>query len=292
MKECGMISMQRRPILLFILLCLLFSCGSPDRDTGDVKIGVTYGTAQAVASFLRIDLNDDYRRAVQAFGGHVVELSVFADHEEIDAALGTLDGVLIPGGLDVEPHRYGEAEHEELEATDGRLDELEFRVLDYARENSLPVLAICRGHQVLNVFRGGSLYQDIHLQHQQESTPTVHRITDEGWIRDTPLPCYHDVEIKRDSKLYQMLQTENVKVNSYHHQAVKRLGEGLAISALTPDGLVEAFEGSGERFVVGVQFHPEMMLAENALFEKIFESFASASRSRGARRLQRSLAQP
>jgi len=234
---------------------------------------MTYGTVQAVAAFVGWDINDAYRRAIGASGGQIVELSVFDDDEEIAAKLSTLHGILIPGGLDIEPRRYAEAQDEKLEFTDGRLDSLEFRILEFARQRSLPVLAICRGHQLLNVFRGGSLYQDIPSQYAEAPRPTVHRILDEGLIYDAPLPCTHDLEIKRDTRLFQLLQVDTIGVNSYHHQAIKGLGKGLDVVAVSPDGLPESIEGRGERFVLGVQFHPEMMFEETPRFGAIFEAF-------------------
>jgi putative glutamine amidotransferase len=244
-----------------------------------VRIGLTYGTAQSITAWIGWDFNDDYRLAIEASGGRIVKLSVFDDDEEIAAKLATLHGVLIPGGLDVEPRRYAEAADEKLEYTDARLDALEFRALEFARQRSMPVLGICRGHQMLNVFRGGSLYQDIPTGYGEAPRPTVHRNMEDGWILDTPLPCSHDVEIKRDTRLAELLQESRIQVNSYHHQAIKGLGKDLSVSAVSPDGLPEAIEGRGERFVLGVQFHPEKLVREDPRFEAIFSAFVAEAMS-------------
>jgi putative glutamine amidotransferase len=104
---------------------------------------------------------------------------------------------------------------------------------------------------------------------------------DEGLIYDSPLPCTHDLEIKRDTRLFQLLQESRIEVNSYHHQAIKGLGKGLRVAAVSPDGLPEAIEGSGERFVLGVQFHPEMLFEEVPRFAEIFGAFVAEAMAWG-----------
>ena len=216
-----------------------------------------------------------YREAIEENGGRIVVLGQGRPASEITAILETLDGVLLPGGIDVDPKFYGEAPSPKLEKTDAALDALEFRVLEYAKEHCLPVLGICRGHQVLNVFYGGSLIQDIPTEHESE-IEVVHR----GGTKK------HTIAIKEGSLLYEWLGATEFEVNTYHHQAVKRLAEGFKATAHTQDGIVEAIEFQGDPFIVGVQFHPERMRAStpriNTLFQRFLEEAGKVRQTREA----------
>lgn len=203
-----------------------------------------------------------YREAIEENGGQIVVLGQGWPASEITAILETIDGVLLPGGIDVDPKFYGEAPSPKLEKTDAQLDELEFRVLEYAKKHRLPVLGICRGHQVLNVFYGGSLIQDIPTEHESE-TKVVHR----GGTRK------HTIAIEEGSLLHEWLGATEFEVNTYHHQAVKRLAAGFKATAHTQDGIVEAIEFQGGLFIVGVQFHPERMRASTPCVDALFQRF-------------------
>jgi putative glutamine amidotransferase len=203
-----------------------------------------------------------YRDAIGENGGRIVVLGQGWPASEIKAILETLDGVLLPGGIDVDPKFYGEAPSPKLEKTDAALDALEFQVLEYAKEHRLPVLGICRGHQVLNVFYGGSLIQDIPTEHESE-TNVVHR----GGTRK------HTIAIEEGSLLHELLGATEFEVNTYHHQAVKRLAEGFKATAHTKDGIVEAIESQGDVFILGVQFHPERMRAATPAVDALFQRF-------------------
>ncbi len=228
------------------------------------KIGLTYGTGQSLLNFIGIDVHENYVNAIKENNGAIVKFSVFDNDEDINEKLEALHGVLIPGGYDVDPSFYEEQNHEKLEVVDRCLDILEFRVLQYAKEKYLPILAICRGHQVLNVSFGGSLYQDIPSQvHEEEEV--IHRISEGG--------CFHDIAVKEDTRLYAIMEEEVINVNSSHHQGVKILGEGLITSAVAADGVIEGIEGNGDQFIMGVQFHPEILRNEKSEFNAIFEAF-------------------
>lgn len=203
-----------------------------------------------------------YRDAIEENGGRIVVLGQGRPASEITAILETLDGVLLPGGIDVDPKFYGEAPSPKLEKTDAALDALEFRVLEYAKDHCLPVLGICRGHQVLNVFYGGSLIQDIPTEHESE-IEVVHR----GGTRK------HTIAIEEGSLLHELLGATEFEVNTYHHQAVKRLAEGFKATAHTKDGIVEAIESQGDVFILGVQFHPERMRAATPGVDALFQHF-------------------
>jgi gamma-glutamyl-gamma-aminobutyrate hydrolase PuuD len=183
-----------------------------------------------------------------------------------------VSGLLLMGGSDVNPARYGEAPHSETDRADDARDDLECAlIVDFLRRD-LPVLAICRGLQMLNVQHGGTLVQ--HL----DSTPR-HRVK----TADKGLPA-HPVEMVPGSRLAAITRGSlKLDVNSRHHQAIDRLGEGLRISARDPeDGVIEAVERPDKRFAIGVQWHPENMSAGDERQARLFQAFAAALSSAAA----------
>jgi putative glutamine amidotransferase len=186
------------------------------------------------------------------------------------ASMAGYAGLLLTGGVDVDPAMYGEALHPETEEVNGARDEFELTLLRQALDGGLPVLAICRGHQLLNVCFGGSL-----LQHVDGDG---HR-----WHEDEPVTSsWHDVEIEDPSKLREIYGAGRIVVNSRHHQAVtrERVALGLTCTAVSPDGLVEGLESPAHRWVVGVQWHPERPELETPGFaeasRKLWGAFARA----------------
>jgi putative glutamine amidotransferase len=189
----------------------------------------------------------------------------------IPALLDRVDGICLSGGPDLHPDAYGAAPHPELGPTEPRLDAFELALARAADERDMPILAICRGMQVLNVARGGTLHQHIpdvvgdEITHRQPGAPGA------------PI---HDVTVASGSRLGAILGHRHVQVNSFHHQAVDTLGERLTITARADDGTVEAFESAGNRFVVGVQWHAECLVDHDeqaALFTALVD--ASAERA-------------
>jgi putative glutamine amidotransferase len=173
-------------------------------------------------------------------------------------------GLLLAGGTDVDPHLYGERRHPETERPNKPRDTHELRLLHQALERDLPVLAVCRGHQLLNVALGGSLVQHIEGD--------GHRADDEGESR------WHAVSL-RGGRLADVYGRRDLRVNSRHHQAVteERLAPSLEPFAYSPDGLVEAMESREQRWVVGLQWHPERPEMRPAA-EPLFAAFVSACR--------------
>jgi putative glutamine amidotransferase len=190
----------------------------------------------------------------------------------IEIVFGTsLDGVsglMLMGGVDVNPALYGEARHPETEDPDDPRDRREFALIAEALERDLPILAICRGMQILNVQHGGTLVQHLegHLErHRQEP-------------KDKSVSA-HSIEIVPGTILARTVGDElRREVNSRHHQAVARLGQGLVVSATDPyDGVIEAVERADKRFVVGVQWHPENQTAEkDSIARKLFDGFSAS----------------
>lgn len=214
-----------------------------------------------------------YRDAVSSWGAVIVPIALADPASESSVRLQHIDGLLIPGGDDVDPMLYGERPHPKLEKVNRAFDEFELAALRIAVERGIPVLGICRGHQLMNVFRGGTLWQDIPAQ-AASGTDILHRLRVDG----SSSLCTHVIHLEPDTFIGELLSSPTIEVNSYHHQAIKQLGNDLRITANSPDGIVEAIESTSGPLFAGVQFHPEKMLPERAEFGRIFETFIDASR--------------
>ena len=177
-----------------------------------------------------------------------------------------LDGLILSGGHDIAPQFYGEEPERGLGAIWPERDIFDMRLLAYAKEYKLPIMGICRGHQIINVAHKGSLYQDLpafatikHSQNQTAGLPT------------------HSMVIEKDSKLFGILDSDTVMVNSHHHQIVKEVGEGLRVVGRAKDTVVEAMEGIDYPYLRTYQFHPEMM-RHTELNAAIFKDFVEAAK--------------
>jgi len=179
-----------------------------------------------------------------------------------------LDAVCLSGGPDLDPGAYGASPLPELGPIEPSLDQFELAVARLADESGLPILGICRGAQALNVARGGSLFQ--HLPAITDHS-IEHRQTAPGWAET------HEVGVEAGSRLAIVLGRDTLGVNSFHHQAVDRLGRGLRAVAWAPDGTVEGIEDEGDRFVLGVQWHAETL--DNAPHPRLFEALVAAAAS-------------
>ena len=216
---------------------------------------------------------EDYRQSVLHVSGDVRILDPSAG--EARQALAGVDGLMLTGGDDVAPARYGEPAHPTVvEAEPGR-DEFELALIKDARARNLPIFAICRGIQVLNVACGGTLVQDI----PTEVTGALpHRF---AVPPHEPYFLAHEVWIDKDTLLWKLMRerlsdADACEVNSRHHQAVKRLAPGFKVAATAPDGVIEAVEDPGARFCLGVQWHPENFFRTGE-FRPLFEGFLEAA---------------
>lgn len=205
-----------------------------------------------------------YVSAIEKSGGLPLLIPYVEDEETLDALLALCNGFFFTGGVDIDPHRYGE----EIKDTCGELqihrDDLEFRALKKAMETEKPVLGICRGAQLINIALGGTLYQDLPTELPTEIS---HRQTEPKFS-----PA-HSVKILADTPLYDLVKKDRMTANSFHHQAVKKLGKGLSLMALADDGVVEAFYQPGERYLRAYQWHPERLFAIDADNRLLFEDF-------------------
>ena len=218
------------------------------------------------------DKIDDYKHAVLNAGGEVRVVDSGAD---VAAALDGVHGLLLSGGEDVDPARYGEQRVPALGKVSEARDAFEIALVQDARRRGLPILGICRGIQMMNVAFGGSLVQDIPSQ-LPGALPHSFKVPE-----FQPFHLAHDLWIENDTLLGRLMReslsdTDACVVNSRHHQAVKRIAEGFFASATAPDGVIEAIEDPAARFCLGVQWHPENFWRTGE-FRPIFEGFLEAA---------------
>ena len=198
--------------------------------------------------------NDTYIHAVEQTGGVPFLIPLLRNEHALRAAFEQLDGLLLAGGVDVDPARYGEAPHPNLGSVNAEQDRVEFLLTEWARAAQMPIFAICRGLQVLNVAYGGTLYQDLPSQYD-----TKHNHS-ESVIRKQRDHQSHRLDITPTSKLGQYMGVESLPINTLHHQAIKDLAPGLRAVGWAEDGIIEAIESPNEPWVIGVQCHPEELV--------------------------------
>jgi len=233
-------------------------------EAGRPLIGITIGPEPKPArdglTYLR--LRTTYVRAVELAGGAPVLIPP-CDPKALRAILERLDGVVFPGGPDVDPGAYGASRHPETDVNAG-LDAVEVPAACWAVHAVVPVLGICRGQQLINVVLGGTLVQHIE-QHNQPASR--HELS-------------HDMRVESASRLANVLGETHLEVNSFHHQAVDRLGAGLRAVAWSPDGVIEGLEGTEHPWLVCVQFHPEDLVEAHAPSQRLIEAFVNECRAR------------
>ena len=212
--------------------------------------------------------NRAYVHAVEHAGGVPILIPFLHDFSMFDTLLPRLDGLLLSGGIDMDPALYGEAPHPLCDLPDKELDEIELRLANWALQEDIPTLGVCRGMQVLNVALGGTLYQDIDdqypgsLHHSNRQQP-----------RDY---LAHRVNVLTGSHVEQLLGSDSFMVNSLHHQAVHTPGRDVVISGTADDGIAEMLEVKGRRFVIAAQFHPEEIYLKESASARLFSVFVQA----------------
>jgi putative glutamine amidotransferase len=238
---------------------------TPDFNAGDRK---EWGGREPTY-FLRAR----YIRAIEDLGGIPIVLPLVADLAARRRLLTSIEGLLLTGsGPDLAPELYGERQQYKFRVMSQRRATFELEMAQLARTADLPLLGICGGMQALNVAFGGSLYQDIGsqrphpLQHRQSAPATQ---------------LSHPVKITPKSLLHRIVKTATMRVNSSHHQSVKDVAPSLQASARAPDGIIEAIESSAQRFLLGIQWHPEFLFDHHHRHRRLFEAFLEAARRRG-----------
>lgn len=210
-------------------------------------------------------------QAIERAGGVPLIVPMYENEEHAAQLMKMADGLLLADGNDISSHTYGE-EPRDIRDDDPRRDEFELSLLRQAEQLRMPVLGICRGMQLMNVARGGTLYQDLATEREGSDEHDGYLI-----VKDTE-HLAHDLRVEEGTQLAQIIGASTIKSNTHHHQAVKNVGKSLAISARATDGVVEGIEDAAMPYFVGVQPHPETLFqrAEPA-WSKLFQSFVDAS---------------
>lgn len=235
-------------------------------------IGISCGTSRhdEHAKTEQDRLNMAYSNAIQEAGGLPIILPNVGDRLDTAALLDRLDGLLLSGGYDVCPAVFGEETLNESVEVDEARDATELPLIREAVHRQTPILAICRGIQSLNVALGGTLYQDLPVQ---APSGIPHR-------QNAPRhAATHSIAIESGSRLAEAVGDTQMEVNSFHHQALRDVADGLKVVAKAPDGTIEAVEAPAHRFLVAVQFHPEEMTGSSEKARKLFRAFVEAAQT-------------
>ncbi len=209
------------------------------------------------------EVNNSFAELIIKAGGVPLILPQVDNEVVLDGYMDILDGLLLVGGSDISPFYYGEGPDRYLESTTPKRDKVEFYILEKAIAKKIPILGVCRGMQLINIHFGGDLYQDIYSQIDYALN---HSDRDRKGIM-----YFHEINIEKDSDLHDVFGSK-LMVNTFHHQAIKKLAEGFKTTALSPDGLIEAMEYEEGQFIMAIQFHPEFP-EHNKDFKNIFKFF-------------------
>lgn len=256
---------MRRLIIIAMLLLMAFGVQDAAARRKPV-IGIASGYNGAEYTSLRRTYTD----AILRSGGIPFILPQVNDPATAAEMLSHVDGFMLTGGVDIDPARYGESVLNETVEIDSHRDTVDILYARAALERHLPILAICRGEQLLNVVLGGTLYQDLPTQKPGE---IAHRQSEDGKIPT------HEITVSEGSMLQRIMGSNKLMVNTFHHQAVKDPSPRVKVTALSPDGVVEAYEFEGKgQWLIAVQFHPEMLVRGDDAWLSLFKAFVKASR--------------
>jgi putative glutamine amidotransferase len=227
------------------------------------RIGITMRLESETNRFY---LGRDYSEAIEGLGAIPIHISLIPNKDYIADIVSDLDGILLPGSnTDVDPLRFGEEPHPKLGRVIFEKEETDLLVIKEAEKRNLPILGICFGMQILNVYRGGTLIQDIESQVEN----CIKHQQGKPFERNS-----HSIKVADNSRLSRLITTKVMQVNSHHHQAVREVGENLTATSHANDGIIESIEDiRHDKFIVGVQWHPELSWKTDELSRKLFETF-------------------
>lgn len=217
--------------------------------------------------YRRSYVNEDYVKSVIKNGGIPYIIPMNSSEEVIKEQIQNVDGLILSGGHDVSPRFYNQEPHKNLGGILPERDVFDFNLVKFAIEKNIPILGICRGFQILNVYYGGSLHQDVGLK---KDTFIKHNQV------NFPYLTTHSVELIDNTKLKEIFNEDTIMVNSFHHQIIDKVADGFITSAVSKDGVVEAIENPNYKYMLGVQWHPEMLHSSeekmNLLFSELIKN--------------------
>ena len=245
-------------------------------------IGITTraGTRSAHNHERPIDYsNSSYIRAVEDAGGMPILIPILQDVSGLRTLLPRLDGLLLPGGLDIDPRNYQQQPHRLTGSTNPSLDTLELALAHWALQEKLPTLGICRGMQLLNVALGGDLYQDLGEQYPDS-------LAHASW--DLPRNQFaHSIQIEAGSRMEKIFGQTVIESNSLHHQGIRKPGNGVIISGRSEDGVAELMEVTDHPFMLAAQCHPEELYESDPVWAKLFKAFVTACTQRSTLQIEK-----
>lgn len=227
-------------------------------------MSVVIAIPQMGTDLFRKYMKSKYVKSIERAGAEVRWIELDDTGKAIKETL-SCDGLLLPGGADIEPELYGREREEKCGKPNKLRDDYEFLIYADFVKTEKPILCICRGFQLLNVANGGTLHQDI---------ADIKKCSHSDFLKRAK--AIHDITITKDTKLFSIFSKTNTGVNSLHHQAIENVGENLIVSAVSEDGFVEAIELKEHPFCIGVQWHPEHMSKKDSLQQNIFNAFINA----------------
>jgi len=238
-------------------------------------IGITGCTDQSARLPNRslFSIATPYVQAVESAGGAPVVIPPHLEEAKLRAIFERIDGLLLSGGGDIQPALFGEEDSGLLWGVDEHRDRTELALARWAMAETVPLLAICRGIQILNVVAGGTLIQDI-------PTQVINALSHRSVAGNPRAEVAHTVTVEAGSRLAVLVGAGELGVNSAHHQAVKTVAPGLVVTARAPDGVIEGLERPGHPFCVGVQWHPEAMTESYPVMRRLFEGLVEVAQAR------------
>lgn len=224
------------------------------------------GVSSGIRDECVLSLHQINYEKISEYGGLPVVLPNLSGEDEVKVLAEKLDGLLLTGGGDIDPLLFNEEPHKELGEVTPRRDFFEIALAKEILKLNKPIFGICRGSQILNVASGGTLYQDIYSQKDGELLQHLQKAPREH--------AAHFVQVEEETMLFDIVKSNKIKVNTFHHQAVKGVGEGIKVSSRASDSVIESIESVEHKFALGVQWHPEYLKDEAS--QELFKAFIAA----------------